>query len=161
MVAVGLGGNDGRTLEAFASARTTLELLLGPLRCSSLYRTAPLIDTDQPPFWNAVVSGVWNSSPWTLLERLQMLENRLGRRRDPARPKGPRTVDLDLLLFDSRRLEGARLTLPHPGLLVRQFVLEPLVEIAPGLRHPVHDLLLSEVLSGLAAQGVERCCESW
>lgn len=99
--------------------------------CSPLYRSRPVGPQDQPDFVNAVARIATRLSPLALLDQLQALEQR--HRRVRQRHWGPRTLDLDLLLFANRRLTSARLTLPHPGLLERIFVLIPLADIAPEL----------------------------
>ncbi len=98
-------------------------------RASSLYATRPVGPADQPDFINAVAQLETRLSPLALLDQLQALEQRHGRVRE--RRWGPRTLDLDLLLFDDRRLVTPRLTLPHPEMVKRAFVLVPLAEIAP------------------------------
>ena len=103
-------------------------------RTSSLYRTAPVGVHGQPDFINAVAQLETGLAPEELLDALLDLEARFGRvRRDR---NGPRTLDLDLLLYDHIELDLPRLTLPHPRLHLRAFVLHPLAEIAPGLVIP-------------------------
>lgn len=113
---------------------------------SHLYRTEPLGFESQPPFVNAVAQLDTDLEPRPLLDFLLALERRYGRNRTLDPPNGPRTLDLDLLLVDEQTVASERLTLPHPGLAVRRFVLVPLAEIAPdlcipGLPGPVNDLL--------------------
>jgi 2-amino-4-hydroxy-6-hydroxymethyldihydropteridine diphosphokinase len=103
-------------------------------RCSSLYRTAPVGLTNQPDFINAVALLDTTLGPPELLDELFLIEARFGRRRDVK--NGPRHLDLDLLLYDERRVDLPELTLPHPRLHLRAFVLHPLAEIAPDLRLP-------------------------
>ena len=98
---------------------------------SSLYRTAPVGITEQPEFINAVARLETSLPPETLLEELLDIEQRFGRIRGER--NGPRTLDLDLLLYDDLELDLPRLTLPHPRLHLRAFVLLPLAEIAPHL----------------------------
>lgn len=158
---VGLGGNTPGTLEALALARRWLEGLLDDPRGSSLYRTVPQIDVDQAPFWNAVVAGNWPGTAEGLLERLLMFEARVGRTRDPSRPKGPRVLDLDLIVFGTLVRASARLTVPHPGASVRQFVLVPLAEVDPLAVDPRDGSLWSTQLARLADQGVDRTGRTW
>jgi 2-amino-4-hydroxy-6-hydroxymethyldihydropteridine diphosphokinase len=100
-------------------------------RTSSLYRTAPMGITEQPEFINAVAQLETTLAPEALLDELLALEQRFGRIRSER--NGPRTLDLDLLLYDDLELELPRLTLPHPRLHLRAFVLLPLAEISPDL----------------------------
>ncbi|WP_148252550.1 2-amino-4-hydroxy-6-hydroxymethyldihydropteridine diphosphokinase [Aidingimonas lacisalsi] len=97
-------------------------------RCSPLYSSRPVGPQDQPDFVNAVVAVSTRLSPLALLDQLQALEQRHGRQRQ--RRWGPRTLDLDLLLYGERRMQTSRLTLPHPHMLERAFVLTPLADIA-------------------------------
>lgn len=101
---------------------------------SSLYATRPVGPADQPDFINAVARLETRLSPLALLDQLQALEQRHGRVR--GQRWGPRTLDLDLLLFDEQHLVTPRLTLPHPEMTRRAFVLVPLAEIAPSLVLP-------------------------
>jgi 2-amino-4-hydroxy-6-hydroxymethyldihydropteridine diphosphokinase len=134
-VYLGLGSNLGDR-EAFISQ--AVEMLcqkIHILSVSSLYEAAPLGFTEQPSFLNAVLKANTAFSPRELLNFTQSIEKRLGRKR--TQPWGPRTVDLDLLLYDSLVLEDPDLTIPHPRLHQRAFVLMPLCEIEPLLLHPV------------------------
>jgi 2-amino-4-hydroxy-6-hydroxymethyldihydropteridine diphosphokinase len=98
---------------------------------SSLYRSAPVGHAEQPDFINAVAALDTELSPDTLLRGLQQIENRHGRKRSFA--NAPRTLDLDLLLFGSARIDTGELQIPHPRMHQRAFVLQPLLEIAPDL----------------------------
>lgn len=102
---------------------------------SSLYRSAPLGPQDQPPFVNAVAGLLTQLSAGELLLRLQAIERRMGRR-TPIQHWGPRIIDLDILLHGDARSDTLELKLPHPGLMLRSFVLVPLAEIAPQLVLP-------------------------
>lgn len=158
---IGFGGNSAETLQAFSLARESLGRCLGPLRCSSIYRTEPQDDLDQEPFWNAVVEGYWTGTPWSVLERLLMLESHLGRTRDPRRPKGPRLIDLDLLLFGTEIVQSLRLSVPHPALGDRRFALEPLLELAPGLLDPRTGVPWALRMASVGGQGVDRHDRTW
>ena len=137
---VGLGANLGdreRTIRLAAE-------LIGARRLSSLRETEPWGYANQPRFLNAVAEVEADLPPRPLLDRLLAVENSLGRRREGPR-WGPRTIDLDLLLYGSERLDEPGLTVPHPRLHERLFVLEPLAELDPALEVPgkgaVSDLL--------------------
>lgn len=105
------------------------------MACSSLYRSAPLGPANQPDYVNAVMAVETALAPLALLDALQALETAFGRVRHGER-WGPRTLDLDILLYGSEILATDRLTVPHPGLAEREFVLYPLQEIAPDLNIP-------------------------
>jgi len=103
-------------------------------RVSSVYDTAPALVTDQPRFHNIVCMGRTWLSPLSLLHALKQIETRLGRVAGPR--YGPRALDIDILLYDDLILQTPELTIPHEGIAQRAFVLLPLAEIAPDLRHP-------------------------
>ena len=120
---------------------------------SSLYRTAPVGITEQPEFINAVAQLETTLAPESLLDALFDIELRFGRIR--ADKNGPRTLDLDLLLYNDQFLELPRLTLPHPRLHLRAFVLHPLAEIAPDLLIPGRGSIAAW-LPAVANQGIEK-----
>lgn len=122
------------------------------LRRSSLYRTAPVGLLEQPDFINAVAQLETSLEPEPLLDALLALEARHGRRR--GSPNSPRTLDLDLLLYGDRRQQDERLTLPHPRMHERAFVLVPLAEIAPGATVPGRGRV-SDLLDRVDRTGVE------
>jgi 2-amino-4-hydroxy-6-hydroxymethyldihydropteridine diphosphokinase len=124
------------------------------LRVSSLYETEPLEVRDQPRFLNLVVEAETELFPKQLLARLLKIELDLGRRR--GQPKGPRSIDIDILLYGRSVIESAELTVPHLRLAERRFVLEPLAELAPDLRHPVNYRTMRELLPATAGQGVRK-----
>ncbi len=133
--AIGLGANLGERRAALRRGLWSLGLPL--LAVSSLYESSP-VETEiaQPNYLNAVAVALVSEAmaPQDLLLRLLSVETALGRVRAPGKP--PRTLDLDLLLFDGAILDEPGLTLPHPGLLRRRFVLEPLLEVRPGAALP-------------------------
>jgi 2-amino-4-hydroxy-6-hydroxymethyldihydropteridine diphosphokinase len=143
---VGLGANLG---DREATIRRAVELLdaeegVGVVAVSTLRETAPVGIVDQPAFLNGVAVVETQLDPHALLERLLAVERRLGRTREGPR-FGPRPIDLDLLVHGELRVESPGLTVPHPRLHERRFVLEPLAEVEPGLVVPgrgrVEDLL--------------------
>jgi 2-amino-4-hydroxy-6-hydroxymethyldihydropteridine diphosphokinase len=129
-IAIGLGSNLGGRLENLRFGLSRLRLTLQGVRASSVYETEPAHDPDQPMFLNACVTGRTRLTPLQLLSELQDVERRAGRRRRGPR-FGPRELDLDLLLYGDQALESDCLTLPHPRIRERAFVLVPLAEIAP------------------------------
>ena len=120
---------------------------------SSLYRSAPQGFTEQPAFVNAVAALESSLSAEQMLKELQRIEARHGRRR--SFPDAPRTLDLDLLLYGTEILRSENLTLPHPRLHKRAFVLKPLLEIAPALEIPGIGPL-GACAKACAAQAIER-----
>jgi len=133
---VGIGANLGDPAGQVRDAAAALGRLPGTslAACSSLYRTAPVGYADQPEFINAVAALDTALAPDALLTELQALESSAGRSRSFA--NAPRTLDLDVLLYDDLQVETDTLTLPHPRMHERAFVLAPLVEIAPEVRIP-------------------------
>lgn len=125
---------------------------------SGLYRSVPMGPAGQPDYINAVAELRTDLAPEELLDHLQAIEHRHGRVRGAER-WGPRTLDLDLLLYGERVLQTERLTIPHPGLHERAFVLYPLYEIAPGLRIPQRGAL-KELVKRCPMQDVERLGEN-
>ncbi|MDP2825468.1 MAG: 2-amino-4-hydroxy-6-hydroxymethyldihydropteridine diphosphokinase [Sulfuritalea sp.] len=157
---IALGANLG---DPVATVRAAIIALRGLpqtkfIAASSLYRTAPVGLKHQPDFINAVVELVAVSSAPTLLDALFAIEARFGRQRSVK--NAPRTLDLDLLLYGEMRSADPQLTLPHPRLHERAFVLAPLAEIAPELtipgRGPVAELLLR-----CADQQIEKMLPQW
>lgn len=134
---IGLGSNLGDPAGQLRSALRALAALPETRLAarSSLYRSAPLGPVDQPDYVNGVAALETFLTPLALLERLNAIEAAQGRVRDGQR-WGPRTLDLDLLLYGDERIDSPRLSLPHPGLGQRDFVLVPLYEIAPDLTLP-------------------------
>jgi len=158
--AVALGGNVGRPERAFRDALGALEAEPGVTvrAASGLWASEPWGFADQPEFLNAVVLLDTSLDPPDLLARLQELE-RLGGR-EPGPRWGPRPLDLDLLFHGDARMDGPELSLPHPRLAERTFVLEPLAEVAPDWIHPVHGTTCAEMLAALRAAGRDTACRS-
>ncbi len=156
---IGLGANLGDARQALRSALAALAALPHSrlAGCSALYRSAP-VDADGPDYLNAVAALDSALPPLALLDALQAIETDHGRQR-PYR-NAPRTLDLDLLLFGELGLQSQRLTLPHPRLHQRAFVLRPLLELAPDLAAPGLGALAAH-LSGVADQRIERLPEEW
>ena len=148
---IGLGSNVGRKEENLAAALRMIVKLQGITyqNASGIYQTEPLLDTVQPWFANQVIEVSCDRS-WTpehLLEGLLDIEERLGRVRN-GRRYGPRVIDCDLLLFGDVVLQSETLTLPHPGIRSRAFVLVPLAEIAPLVR-VAPNLTAAQALAGI------------
>ena len=148
---IGLGANLGDRAATLREAVRRLATLGTVSTVSSLYETEPVGYQEQPPFLNAVVVLETSLAPIELLRALFEFERDLGRARTFR--NAPRTLDLDLLLFDDIVLSTPKLTVPHPRLHERAFVLVSLAEIAPGARHPVLHQSAAELRLGLPDQG--------
>jgi 2-amino-4-hydroxy-6-hydroxymethyldihydropteridine diphosphokinase len=154
-VYLSLGSNVGDRETHLARARERLtsdDTHL--LRASAIYETEPRDFPDQAWFLNQVVEIETNLFPKQLLARVQKIELALGRL--PTRPKGPRTIDIDILLYGDTILSNPGLEIPHPRLADRRFVLEPLAELAPDLRHPRTNATVREMLAQVHNQKVQR-----
>lgn len=155
MAMVGMGANLDDPLQQIARAFDELAQLPDSrlTQRSSLYRSAPVGKTDQPAFINAIAVIETRLGARQLLDALLQIEQQHGRRR--TEPNGPRTLDLDLLLYGSQTISESGLEVPHPRMHARRFVLDPLVEVAPDCdipgKGPVRNAL-AQVLD----QGVER-----
>lgn len=146
-VYIGLGSNLQQPVEQMRRAVQGLEGLPGThiQRCSSLYQSKPLGPADQPDYLNAVVRMETDLQPYPLLSALQQIERAQGRQRNVH--WGARTIDLDILLYDDLVMTDPALSIPHPGVTQRLFVLLPLFEIAPKLRLPNGERIASLVSS--------------
>jgi 2-amino-4-hydroxy-6-hydroxymethyldihydropteridine diphosphokinase len=153
---LGLGSNEGERLATLRAARDALaDHAVHVSAASSVYETAPQGEvTDQADFLNACLRVETESGPGELLEACKAVERELGRQ--PGGPRhGPRPIDVDLLLLGDLELRSDRLTLPHPEVTSRRFVLEPLLELDPGLRLP-DGTELAPALAAVSGQRVRR-----
>jgi 2-amino-4-hydroxy-6-hydroxymethyldihydropteridine diphosphokinase len=151
-----LGGNIGEVRQTFDRAVAMLDdgKTIRLIARSSDYRTPPWGVTDQPPFINAVIAVATTLSPHDLLTRALEVERALGRDRSCERHWGPRTIDIDLIAYDDVVLSDATLTLPHPRLFERGFVLLPLLEIAPD--RVISGQRIGEASARIDATGIEK-----
>lgn len=152
-VVIALGSN----IDPEANLKGALRRLGGWLRLvavSPVYRTPPWGLTDQPDFLNAVLAAQSGLDSPAILDRLLETESALGRVR--TLPNGPRRLDLDLLFHGSRTLDSERLTLPHPRLHERGFVLVPLCDVLPDFHHPRLGATSRELLAQVDRSGIER-----
>lgn len=146
-VYISLGSNLGDRAANIQAAIRHLNELGQVLARSSLYETEPVEVDRQPWFLNAVVAMETELMPKQFLARVLAIEQKMGRRRTQF--KGPRTIDIDLLLFGGSIIDTSTLTIPHGAMHQRRFVLEPLSEIAPEVRHPVFKKTVREMLLAL------------
>ncbi|HET6395283.1 MAG TPA: 2-amino-4-hydroxy-6-hydroxymethyldihydropteridine diphosphokinase [Pseudoxanthomonas sp.] len=153
---IGLGANLGHPQATLRRAAEALGELPGTrlVALSRFYRTPAWGRIDQPDFVNAAALLHTTLRPKALLDALLEIERRAGRERDPGTRWGPRVLDLDLLLYDGRRIELPGLRVPHPHLHERAFALVPLAEIAPGEPIPGHGTV-ADALRTVDASGVE------
>jgi 2-amino-4-hydroxy-6-hydroxymethyldihydropteridine diphosphokinase len=153
---IALGGNVGDVRATFTKAIAHVcGMAQGALVArSSDYATPPWGDEDQAPFINACVEIETGLDPHALLFVMQKVEQKFGRTRTKERRWGPRTLDLDLIAYDDVALQEADLTLPHPRLFERAFVLVPLAEIAPD--RMIHGIRVRDALASVSTQGIER-----
>jgi len=153
LAAIALGSNlaspFGDRAANLREAVTRVEALGRVRAVSSFYSTAPVGFTDQPDFLNAALLLETELEPLELMRALLAIERAMGRDRATAIAKGPRLIDLDLLLMDDVVVKSAELTLPHPAMWGRRFVLEPLAEIAPAMVDPLSGRSVSEMLARL------------
>ena len=143
-VYLGLGSNLGDRDAQLAEALTRLGAIATIERVSSVYDTAPMHKTDQPRFHNLVCEATTELDPLSLLHGAKAIEREMGREQGPR--YGPRIIDIDILLYDQLVLQSPDLTLPHPRLPERAFVLAPLAEIAPTLAHPQLGVSIADLL---------------
>ncbi len=134
-VYLSLGSNLGDREANLTAAMDKLRKLGEVVAVSSFYETEPMEVADQPWFLNCAVAMKTELMPRQFLSKMLAIERDMGRRR--IRPKGPRTIDIDILLFGNSVIHTPQLDVPHPAMHLRRFVLEPLAEIAPDVRHPV------------------------
>ena len=153
-----LGSNVGDRVAHLRDAIARLESIGRVVSVSSFYETEPVEVTDQPWFLNCAVGLETALTAEQLMAELLQIEQEMGRRR--IQKKGPRTIDIDILLFDDLILDSPDVTIPHPAMQERRFVLEPLAEIAAEARHPGMKKTIREMLEELPAGAIVRRAKS-
>jgi 2-amino-4-hydroxy-6-hydroxymethyldihydropteridine diphosphokinase len=157
IVYLSLGSNVGDRSANLNAAIAALGSLGQVVSVSSFYETEPVEFTAQPWFLNCAVKLDTEKMPRQLLAGILPIERELGRNRAKEPSKGPRTIDIDILLFGSSIIDVTDLTVPHPSMHLRRFVLEPLAEIAAEVRHPGFKKTIQELREALpSGQGVKK-----
>ncbi len=155
-VFLGLGSNEGDRASYISQAVQRLSATPGirVVQAAPLYETAPVGGPPQPDYLNTAVEIETSLEPEPLLAALRALEQALGRSSSEVR-WGPRPIDLDILVYEDRVMTTPALTIPHPRMHERRFVLEPLAQLAPGLRHPLLGQSIDELLKASHIQEQE------
>jgi 2-amino-4-hydroxy-6-hydroxymethyldihydropteridine diphosphokinase len=158
IVYLGLGTNLGDRSANLKAGVDSISADAILLVCSSVYQTTPWGFTDQPDFYNQVIKIESELPATDLLKKCKSIEQAIGRQ--PSFRYGPRLIDIDILLYNEMILDTPDLTIPHPRLIERSFMLVPLLEITPDLVHPGTGVAFSQYLNGLETSGVTRLTEA-
>lgn len=155
LIFLGLGSNVGnRRKNIFKAYATICASILDDTHLASLYRTDPWGEKEQPVFLNTVMCGFTCKPCSTLLSQIQQIEKALGRSREKEKRWGPRVIDIDILLYGKEIISTSSLTVPHPQMINRKFVLIPLLELHPTLREPNTNTSYITYLNRLEKQGI-------
>lgn len=152
-----LGSNLNDRFANLRRAVDELQQFLTITAISPVFATEPWGDTDQPRFLNVCVAAVGTATPHDLLDRIKEIEQEMGR--EPSHRWGPRLIDIDILFYDKLVIDDEKLTIPHPQIAKRAFVLAPLAVIIPDFRHPQTDVSVQEMLEKVDLSGIERLFE--
>ncbi|MDP3449128.1 MAG: 2-amino-4-hydroxy-6-hydroxymethyldihydropteridine diphosphokinase [Anaerolineaceae bacterium] len=153
-VTLALGSNLGDRVENLQQALKDISLRVSIIKISSVYETPPWGYSDQPVFFNQVLSGNTSLNPVELLTFVKNIENSMGRVKNFQ--NGPRLIDIDILLFGEKIIDSEKLVIPHPRMLERSFVLLPLAEIVPELIIPGTNKKVLELLQNVAQTGIRK-----
>lgn len=154
-VFLGIGGNIGNKQKNFAEVYTIIEKQIGTIiKKSAVYETPPWGFKTDNAFWNSVIEVETPLSPEKLLDKIHTIEKQLGRQRNQQKGYSSRSMDIDILYFDDLYIETPNLIIPHPRIQLRKFVLVPLNEIAPNLKHPLLRLTTFEMLENCNDESV-------
>jgi 2-amino-4-hydroxy-6-hydroxymethyldihydropteridine diphosphokinase len=154
LVYLSLGSNIGDREAKLRDAVTRLSAVGRVTALSSFYETEPVEFTEQEWFLNCALALETAKAPQQLMAEILHIEEQMGRRR--VQKKGPRSIDIDILLFNKEMIDSKELTIPHPAMHQRRFVLEPMAEIAPDVVHPVLKKTMRELLDVLPAGQLTR-----
>ena len=154
---LGLGSNIGDSRKHLTEAIEKLQEIFGQVTVSPLYRTKPRDFEQQDDFFNCCVIGEWDDTLFSLLNHCLRIEQEMGRSR--TIPKGPRTIDIDLLWVNNLVLDSPSLVIPHPRLTERGFALAPMLDLVPDAQNPRNLQFYKELLPELLSQGIYS--ESW
>jgi 2-amino-4-hydroxy-6-hydroxymethyldihydropteridine diphosphokinase len=149
-----LGSNTGNRTANISRAINKLRKYFDIIDISSIYLTYPQEYTEQPLFFNCAVKAASSHNAHKTLEIIKAIETQMKRVKNPDIPKGPRNIDIDLILYGNRIINDDILKVPHPGMNERKFVLLPLLELNPELTDPKSGLSLNTSLEKLEAQGI-------
>lgn len=150
-VYLGLGSNKGDRMANLRAALERLAPAIAVRKASALYESRPMYLEDQNLFYNMAIHGTTELAPFDLFQFVKAVEQAIGRTVGPR--NGPREIDIDILLYDDLILDTSELTIPHPRMHERLFVMAPLEEIAPLVEHPLHKKLMVEIRDELGGFG--------
>jgi 2-amino-4-hydroxy-6-hydroxymethyldihydropteridine diphosphokinase len=154
VVFISLGSNMGDRQTAILKARNLLAVDVPPIFSSRIFETPPWGYEDQPPFLNQVIKATAHLSPLKLLDKLKEIEKEVGR--EPNFKYGPRLIDLDILFYDEMIFKNKVLTIPHPEITNRAFVLLPLMDVAPNFVHPGNQTKISDLIKLVDTSGINE-----
>ena len=154
IIFLALGSNIGDRQANLSAAIDALEPEVQPIACSPVYETPPWGYLDQPQFLNQVVKAETHLMPTDLLEYIKEIEGQQGRQESFR--NGPRSIDLDIIFYDQEVIDSPPLTIPHPRLENRAFVLVPLADLAPHYQHPILGVSVIDLLSTVDRTGIIR-----
>jgi len=157
LIYLSLGSNLNDRFANLRRAIDELQQFVTITAISPVFATEPWGDADQPAFLNICVAASGDLPPHEMLHRIKEIERRMGR--EETRRWGPRLIDIDILFYDRLIMDDGELTIPHPRIAERAFVLAPLTEIIPDFTHPQTGLSVQEMLDQLGVAGVERLVE--